>query len=94
MKAKERFSRIFFIYLALSNSYLIELLCTKKRKKDDKHTTAPLLTTDFLRGYLSMIEDTLTFYLWLKKDTYLKSDFEICGDNLDLQAMSQIKYYL
>ena len=61
MKAKEQFIRIFCIYLALSNSYLIEKLCAKKRKKDDKHKTTPLLTTDFLRGYLSMIEDTLTF---------------------------------
>ena len=63
LKAKERFSRILCTYVALYNSYLIEVLCIKKRKKEDKHTTVPLLTTDFLRGYISMIEDTLTFYL-------------------------------
>ena len=83
------------LYLfVLSNSYLIEVLCTKKRKKDDTHTTAHLLTTDLLRGYLSMIEDMLAFYFWLKKGKYLKSDFEICDDNLDSRVISQTKCYL
>ena len=33
LKAKERFSRVYCLFLALSNSYLINELCKKKRKK-------------------------------------------------------------
>ena len=36
LKAKETFSRIYCIFLSLSNSYLIQLFCTKKRKKEEK----------------------------------------------------------
>ena len=33
LKAKERFSRVYCLFLAMSNSYLINELCKKKRKK-------------------------------------------------------------
>ena len=52
------------------------------------------LTTDFLRGYYVVIEQTLLFHLWLKKDKYLKSDFEIENGNVDSRAMKRIKHYL
>ena len=30
LKAKERFARVYCVFLSLSNSYLIQELCTKK----------------------------------------------------------------
>ena len=32
LKTRERLSRIYFVFLALSNSYIVKYLCTKKRK--------------------------------------------------------------
>ena len=94
LKAKERFARVYCLFLALSNSHLIETLCTKKRKKRIDEVVTPNLTTDFLRGYFGVIEETLLFHLWLKKDRYLKSDFEIENGNVDSRAMKRIKHYL
>ena len=47
LKAKERFARVYCLFLALSNSHLIELLCTKKRKKRSEEMVTPNLCTDF-----------------------------------------------
>lgn len=54
----------------------------------------PLILIDFLRGYLSVIEETLLFHLWLKKDKYLKSDFTVSEKMIDLRAMNRVKHYL
>ena len=35
LKVKEIFSRIYCVFLSLSNSCLIQALCTKKRKNED-----------------------------------------------------------
>ena len=35
LKAKEIFSRIYCVFLSLSNSYLIQELCTQKRKNEE-----------------------------------------------------------
>ena len=66
----------------------------KERKKDNTKVDPPLLDTDILRNYPSIIEDTLLFHLWLKKDKILKADFEIYDNNVDSRAMNCIKYYL
>ena len=86
LKAKKRFARVYCIFLALSNSQLIEKLCTKKRKKRTDEVITPNLTIDYLRGYFDVIEETLLFHLWLKKDKYLKSDCEIENGNVDSRA--------
>ena len=33
LKAKDRFGRVYCLFLSLSNSYLIESLCTNKKEK-------------------------------------------------------------
>ena len=47
-----------------------------------------------MSGYFGVIVETLLFRLWLKKDKYLKSDFEIQNGNVDSRALSRIKHYL
>jgi hypothetical protein len=97
LKAKERFARVYCFYLALSNSYVIDALCSKRRKKlpsDNGHRDTPLFTRDFLRSYYNVIEDTLLFHEWLKQDLFRKTDFETPQDNSDCRAMARIKLYL
>ena len=96
LKAKERFARVFCVYLALSNSYCIKELCTKKRKQRENEAvrSVPKLTLDYLRGFKNVIEETITFHQWLKQDSYLKSDFEDRPDGSDCRALSRIKRFL
>ena len=72
LKAKERFSRVYCVFLSLSNSHLIKALCTKRGKKRETEVNTPLFTTDSLRGYISVIEEAILIHLCLKKDVYLK----------------------
>ena len=53
-----------------------------------------MLSMSFLRGYYCVIEDTLLFLLWLKKEQYLKSDFTVRDDNDDSRAVNRVKQYL
>ena len=94
LKATERYGRVFCIYIALCNSYLVSELCKRKRKKNQHDNTGTHISRDFLRGYYNVIEDTLLFYAWLKQESFLKSDFEISGNNIDSRAMNRIKQYL
>ena len=50
-----------------------------------------MLATNFLRGYIAVIEDTLLIYVWLNKDNFLMPDFEIGENNVDYRAMNCIK---
>ena len=43
LKAKERYARIYILFLAMSNSYLIKNLCTKKRKKMHDNDNTPMI---------------------------------------------------
>ena len=43
---------------------------------------------------MGVIEQTLLFHLWLKKDKYLKSDFEVNTGEIDSRAMNKVKHYL
>ena len=94
LKAKERHARVFILVLALSNSYLIKHLVSKKRKKmhDDDGTT--LITREFLLKLYIVLIDTLLFHKWIKKDRYLKTDFDIIGNSHDSKASRHIKTYL
>ena len=94
LKAKERFARLYCLFLALSNSYVINQLCKKKRKRTVDIPTTANLTLDFLRGYKQVVEDTILFYLWMKKEKFLKSDFEVVDDEIDSRAMKRLKLYL
>ena len=69
LKAKDRFDRIFCIYLLLMNSHLILDLCKRKKRKSDDENNTPLLSIEFTRGYSGMIEHTLMFHSWLKKES-------------------------
>ena len=76
LKAKERFARLYCIFLALCNSYLIKELMKKKRKRTETEPSKNL-TLQNLRNFKTVVEDTLLFYLWMKKETFPKSDFEV-----------------
>ena len=93
-KAKDRFGSIFCVYLSLMNSYIICDLFKRKKSKFDDLPNTPLLSIDFLRGYFGIIEHTVMFHLWLKKDNYLKSDFKVGDGNVDLISMLRIKKYM
>ena len=61
LKAKEIFSQIYCVFLALSNSYLVKDIFKKKRKKSDNAVNMPLLSKGFLIGYLSVVESLYYF---------------------------------
>ena len=94
LKAKERFARCYAIWLALMNPTVISLLCKNNRKRKNKDEPYSKITRDFLRSYTSVIEDTLCFHRWLKKDSFLKSDFHVPDGEHDSRASKRIKHYL
>ena len=93
LKAKERFARLYCLFLALSNSYLIDNLIKKKKKQTGDEPREDI-TVQFLREYKQVVEDTLLFYLWMKKDNFLKSDFEVPENEVDSRAMKRLKTFL
>ena len=94
LKAKERFTRIYCVFLAMHNSYLIEELCKKRQKKIRENDNGPFITKALLQQFFSILEDTLTFHLWLKKNRFLKTDFEVKRRDVDSKAQRRIKVYL
>ena len=52
LKAKERFNRIYCIYLAFLNSYLIDELCKKKRKRSGHQQKDSNLSRELLYNFL------------------------------------------
>ena len=94
LKAKERFARIFILLLAMSNSYLIKNLCTRKRKRMNDNNDTPMITKIFLMKLFIVIKDTLMFHQWLKNEKFPKSDFEIKRNTNDSRASKRIKTYL
>ena len=93
LKAKERFARLYCIFLALCNSYLIKELMKKKRKRTETEPSKNL-TLQNLRDFKTVVEDTLLFYLWMKKETFPKSDFEVKKNQRESRALRRIKSYL
>ena len=96
LKAKERFARVFCVYLSLSNSYCINALVGKKKKsmEGEDHANSQRLTKDYLRGLKNVIEDTILFHQWFKEDEYKRSDFEDGPNGEDCRAQQRIKHYL
>ena len=94
LKAKERFTRIYCVYLAFLNSHLISELTKKKRKRCIQQDNDTFLSLPILFNFFKVIEDTLLFYLWLKKDHFLKEDFEVRRRDVDSKASKRIKEYL
>ena len=72
LKADERFERTFAIFLSLMNSSLIKKLQKITRKGADSLSTKN--ARNFLFAYKEVVEDSLLFYMWAKKDNILKSD--------------------
>ena len=62
LKAKERYARIFVLVLALSNSYLIKHLLSKKREKINEDDNTMLITREFLLKLHIVLIDTLVFH--------------------------------
>ena len=93
LKAKERFARLYCIFLALCNSYLIRELLKKKRKRTENERSQNI-TLQNLRDFKTVVEDTLLFYLWMKKETFPKSDFEVRRNQRESRALRRIKSYL
>ena len=86
LKAKERFARLYCIFLALCNSYLIRELLKKKRKRTENERSQNI-TLQNLRDFKTVVEDTLLFYLWMKKETFPKLDFEVRRNQRESQAL-------
>lgn len=80
MKAIEGCVRFYCLFLSLSKSYLVEVLCTKKRmERADEVITANRIT-DFSRVHFSLIEEVL----------YLTANLEIDHGNVNARAMRKI----
>ena len=94
LKAKERFARVYMLFLALSNSHCINQLCKKRKRCDQDNTTATLLTRDFMRGFYNVIQDVILFHEWLKISEYKKSDFVVHENENDCRAQKRIKEFL
>ena len=67
LKAKERFARVFALYLCLMNSHCIKNLTEVKLKGEDIDYSKNTVAT--LTGYLHAIEETLALHEWLKQGT-------------------------
>ena len=95
LKAKERFARVYCVFLALCNTNLVEQLLVRRRKKNyNDDNDPPFFTIEYLQKLLSVLEETVLFHLWLKKDSYLKSDLERNNGEVDSIAEKRIKLYL
>ena len=94
LKATERFSRVYVLLLALTNSFLVKDLCTRKRKKLHNSNNAPLISRTFIVNLVMVLHNTLTFHQWLKKETFCKMDFEEDRQNGQSRASLRIKNYL
>ena len=96
LKAKERFARVYCVFLALSNSFCIKELCKKRRKKrlSDGDNDPPMITLRFLRAFANVIESTILFHEWMKQDRFLKTDFKNNNLGTDCRAQKRIKEYL
>ena len=53
-----------------------------------------MLSLPILYNVFKVIEDTLLFYLWLKKYNLLKEAFEVRRRDIDSKASKRIKEYL
>ena len=94
LKATERFSRVYVLLLALSNSHLVKDLCTRKRKRLHNSDNAPLINRTLIVNLMSVLHNTLTFHQWLKKDKFIKTDFVEDSVNGQSIASLRIKEYL
>ena len=94
LKATERFSRVYVLMLALSNSYLVMDLCTRKRKRIQNSDDAPFITRTFLVNLVLVLHNTLTFHQWMKKEQFHKYDFVENRRTGESKASLHIKNYL
>lgn len=78
----------------MHNSYLLEELCKKRKKKIQQNDNGLYITKALLQQFFSILEDTLLFHLWLKKDKFLKTDFKVKRRDVDSKAQRRIKVYL
>ena len=70
LKAKERFARIYCIYLALQNSYVIDELCKKRIKRIAQNENGKFITEGLLYKFFNVVKDTLIFHLWFEQDKF------------------------
>ena len=70
LKAKERFARIYCMYLALQNSYLVDELYKKRIKRIAQNDNGEFFTEGLLYKSFNVVEDTLIFHLWFKKISF------------------------
>ena len=77
---------MYCLSLALPNSYLIDKICKKERKKGLNESQTSLSSRHSLKEYYHMIEDTLLFHLWLKKKSFFGSHVEVKISDMDSKA--------
>ena len=73
LKAKERFCRVFAVYLCFMNSFCIEKLLRVQKKGGNGRENNSLA---LLRGYLLALEETLCLHTWLKQESVSQADLE------------------
>ena len=70
LKGVELFTRIHCVLLTLSNSYLIEKLCSRKTKRGVECDKILVISNKLLVKLGKVLEDTFLFHLGLKNDIF------------------------
>ena len=86
-KAADFFARMYCIFIVVTISFLEKNLCYRERKNNIDSNNKLLIAIKLLVLFF-------LWYLWLTKDNYFKSDFEVSNNEVDLKAMNQLTYYL
>jgi hypothetical protein len=92
LKATERYAKVFAIYLCLLNPSCIDglLQCQQRGQRSGVKNSL-----NYLRGYLTAIEETVLFHDWLKREkfcgTVINSGPDEGGDVQEPKALARIR---
>jgi hypothetical protein len=87
---KEKFARIFLIYLCLQNSeFVTKLGSSKKRrtKKSDKYEYTPQL----VKQWFLLMEQTIALESWLRSPSHPRTQFFVTENNREGECYAQVK---
>ena len=92
LTGKEKYARIFILYLALMNEDLIKSISEAKGIGADN----PPLGLECAKNWLKLVESTLAMGQWLKQDSYPKHTIDTIesGGNEESQSQQAIRRYL
>ena len=88
LKAKERYARVFAVYLSMMNPYLVKKLEQYKKAGQDNANVKN--STHSIKQYVTVLEDTLMIHEWLKSGTISRT---LVDDLFESPAYKRIVQY-